>query len=255
VEIITLEDSGLTPVAPEPPRISPKEKRTKRRKRPANRKEKGRLIIQLTETSSAQTAEAAEDKGRPHQTADNFGSQPVHNAKEDVVLATEVASVQRPEDPIPDTEEVRSTDGREAVPAPDDTPEGSHMLAAQETRNPTDTERDTAPLSLQSSPTSTVARQMSATRAVRNQREEILALLETAMEQVRAWSGQDEAQTSAAAEAEVTTWKRRLANCEEAVKQKVASLTEAEKGQVELRKALADKEAELVVAHKEVAKC
>jgi chromosome segregation ATPase len=32
---------------------------------------------------------------------------------------------------------------------------------------------------------------------------------------------------------------------------KVASLTEAEKGQVELRKALADKEAELVAAHKE----
>jgi predicted nucleic acid-binding Zn-ribbon protein len=73
------------------------------------------------------------------------------------------------------------------------------------------------------------------------------------MERVRAWSGQDEAQTSAAAEAEITTWKRRLANCEEALKQKVASLTEAEKGQAELQKALADKEAELVAAHKEIA--
>jgi hypothetical protein len=47
VEIVNLEDSGLTPVAPEPPRMSPKEKRTKRRKRPAPRKEKGRLIIRL----------------------------------------------------------------------------------------------------------------------------------------------------------------------------------------------------------------
>jgi predicted nucleic acid-binding Zn-ribbon protein len=33
----------------------------------------------------------------------------------------------------------------------------------------------------------------------------------------------------------------------------VASLTEAEKGQVELRKALVDKEAELVAAHREMA--
>jgi hypothetical protein len=208
VEIVNLEDSELTPVAPEPPRISPKEKRTKRRKRPANRKEKDRLIIRLNETSSAQTVEATEDEGRPNQTADNFGSQLVHNAKEDAVLATEVASVQRPEDPVPGTE-VCSTDGREPVPAPVGTPEGSQMPVAQETRNPTDTERDTAPLSPQSSPASTAARQMSATRPVRNQREEILALLGTAMEWamewVRAWSRQDEAQTSAAAEAEVTT--------------------------------------------------
>jgi predicted nucleic acid-binding Zn-ribbon protein len=73
------------------------------------------------------------------------------------------------------------------------------------------------------------------------------------MDRVRAWNGQEEAQSLAAAEAEVTTLKRRLANYEEALKQKVASLTEAKKGQVELRKALADKEAELVPAHREVA--
>jgi chromosome segregation ATPase len=73
------------------------------------------------------------------------------------------------------------------------------------------------------------------------------------MDRVRAWSGQEEAQTSATAEAEVTTLKRRLANCEEALKLEVASLTEAEKGQVELRKALVEKEAELVAAHREVA--
>jgi hypothetical protein len=158
VEIVNLEDSELTPVAPEPPRISPKEKRTKRRKRPANRKEKGRLIIRLNETSSAQTAEAAEDEGRPNHTADNFGSLRVHNAEEDTILATNVASVQRPEDPIPGTEEVRSTDRREPVPAPVGTPAGSRMPAAQETRNPTDIERDIAPLSSQSSPASTAAR-------------------------------------------------------------------------------------------------
>jgi ABC-type Na+ transport system ATPase subunit NatA len=69
------------------------------------------------------------------------------------------------------------------------------------------------------------------------------------MDRVRAWNGQEEAQSSAAAEAEVTTLKRRLANCEEALKQKVASLTKAEKGQVELWKALVEKEAELVAAH------
>jgi hypothetical protein len=234
VEIVNLEDSELTPVVLEPPRISPKEKRTKRRKRPASRKEKGRLIIRLNETSSTQTAVAAEDEGRPNQTADNFGSQRVHNAEEDAILATNVASVQRLEDPVPGTEEVRSTDGKEPVPALVGTLEGSQMPAAQETRNPTDTEWDTAPLSPQSSPASTAARQMSATQPVRNQQEEILALFGTAMERVRAWSGQDEAQTSAAVEAEVTTWKKRLANCEEALKQKVASLTEAEKGQVEL---------------------
>jgi hypothetical protein len=72
-------------------------------------------------------------------------------------LATEVASVQRQEDPVPGTEEVRSTDGREGVPAPVGTPEGRQVQAA-----------------------------------------------------------------------EVTVLKRRLANCEEALKLKVVSLTEAE---------------------------
>jgi hypothetical protein len=50
----------------------------------------------------------------------------------------------------------------------------------------------------------------------------------------------------AVAEAEVTTLKRRLANCEEALRLKVMSLREAEKGQAELRRALTAKEAELV---------
>jgi arginine deiminase len=73
------------------------------------------------------------------------------------------------------------------------------------------------------------------------------------MDRVRAWNRPEEAQSSAAVEAEVTTLKRRLANCEEVLRLKVVSLMEAEKGQVELWKALAEKEAELVAAHKEVA--
>jgi hypothetical protein len=47
------------------------------------------------------------------------------------------------------------------------------------------------------------ARQLSATRPVRDQKEEILALLGTAMERVNAWSGREEAQTLAMAKAEV----------------------------------------------------
>jgi hypothetical protein len=93
VEIVNLEDSGITPVAPEPPRMSPKEKRKKRRKRAAQRDEDGWLVIRLNEAGSAQTADAAEDEGRPNQTADNFGSRTVHSAEEGAVLATDVASV------------------------------------------------------------------------------------------------------------------------------------------------------------------
>jgi hypothetical protein len=63
VDIVTLEDSEMTPVAPEPPRKSLKKK--KKRKRAAQRDEDGRLVIRLTEAGSAQTVEAAEDEGRP----------------------------------------------------------------------------------------------------------------------------------------------------------------------------------------------
>jgi hypothetical protein len=83
--------------------------------------------------------------------------------------------------PVQGTDEVRSTDGREPVPEPVGTPTERQLLEANEARNPTDTELDTAPLSLQSSPVSTAARQLLATRPVRDQREEILALLGTAM--------------------------------------------------------------------------
>jgi hypothetical protein len=61
---------------------------------------------------------------------------------------------------------------------------------------------------------------MSATGPVGDQREEILAVLGTAMDRVRAWKGPADAQRLALAEAEVTTLKQRLANCEEALRHK-----------------------------------
>jgi hypothetical protein len=153
VEIVIMEDSGITPVTPEPPRMSPKEKRKMRRKRAAQRNEDGQLVIGLNEAGSAQTKDAAEDEGRPNQTADNFGSRTVHSAEEAALLATDVASVQRM-----GTDEVRSTDGQEPVPEPVGTPMEDQLPEANEARNPTDTEQDTTLLSPQSSPLSMAAR-------------------------------------------------------------------------------------------------
>jgi hypothetical protein len=63
---------------------------------------------------------------------------------------------------------------------------------------------------------------------------EIMMMLERTMEKVCEWTEWIEAQTSATAESEVTIWKRPLANCEEALKQKAAALTKAVKRQAEL---------------------
>jgi hypothetical protein len=257
VDIVTLEDSEITPVAPKPLRKSPKGRKKKRRKRAVQRDEDGRLVIRLTEAGSAQTADAAEDEGRPNQTADNFGARTIHSAEEGAVLATDVATVQIMATPIQGAEEVRSTNGREPVEGQVDTQAEDHLPEANGQRKPVDTEWDTVPISPPSSPVSTAAtvvaaRQMSTTRPVREQKDEILALLGTVMKRIKAWSGRVEAETSEAVEADVTTWKKQLANCEEALRQKVASLTDAEKGQAELRKALATKEAELAAAQVEV---
>jgi hypothetical protein len=127
VEIVTLKDSGITPVAPEPPRMSPKEKRKKRWKRAAQRDEDRRLVIRLREVGSAQIADTAEDEGRSNQTADNFGIQIVHSAEEGTVLATDVASVQKMETPVQGTDEVRSIDRREPVKEPVGTPAGDQL--------------------------------------------------------------------------------------------------------------------------------
>jgi chromosome segregation ATPase len=87
---------------------------------------------------------------------------------------------------------------------------------------------------------------------VRDQKEEILSLLKTAMDQVCAWSERVEAQTSESAGRDVAMWKKRLTNCEEVLRQNTSSLTDAEKGQEELRQALAAKEAELAAARAEL---
>jgi hypothetical protein len=77
VEIIDLEESEQPPVVAEHTRRSPAESRARRRKKPAHRRKKGRFIIRLQETSSAHTADATEDEGRPTQTVDYFANPPV----------------------------------------------------------------------------------------------------------------------------------------------------------------------------------
>jgi chromosome segregation ATPase len=79
-----------------------------------------------------------------------------------------------------------------------------------------------------------------------------MMMLETAMEKVCEWSERVEAQTSETAGRDVTVWKRRLANCEESLKRKTASLTEAKKRQAELRQALEAKDAELAAVRLEL---
>jgi hypothetical protein len=47
VDIVTLDDSKITPVVPEPPRKSPKDKKKKKRKRAAHLDADGQLVIRL----------------------------------------------------------------------------------------------------------------------------------------------------------------------------------------------------------------
>jgi predicted nucleic acid-binding Zn-ribbon protein len=79
-----------------------------------------------------------------------------------------------------------------------------------------------------------------------------MLMLEKTMEKVCEWSARVEAQTTATAGREATIWKRRLANCEESLKRKGTALTEAEKGQTELRTALEAKDAELAKVRAEI---
>jgi hypothetical protein len=79
-----------------------------------------------------------------------------------------------------------------------------------------------------------VAGEIPAEPTVHEQATEIMMMLETAMLKVCVWSERIEAQTSETAERDVRIWKRRIENCEESLKRKSASLSEAEKGQVEL---------------------
>jgi predicted nucleic acid-binding Zn-ribbon protein len=79
-----------------------------------------------------------------------------------------------------------------------------------------------------------------------------MMMLETTMQRVCAWSKRVEAQTSDMTERDITIWKRRLENCEDSLKRKSASLSEAEKGQAELRKALEAKGAKLAKVRAEL---
>jgi hypothetical protein len=117
-------------------------------------------------------------------------------------------------------------------------------------RTTTDTEQETIPVSPPLTPVSTaatadVAEEVPADPAAREKATEIMMMLETVMQKVCAWSERVKAQTSKTVERDVIIWKRRLENCEELLKPKSASLSEAEKGQVELRKVLEEKDAEL----------
>jgi hypothetical protein len=106
-----------------------------------------------------------------------------------------------------------------------------------------ETEQDTVPVSQPSSPVSTAATAVASSgfkvetqvRSTHEDANEILMILEKTMERVCEWSERNQAQSSAIAERDVQVWKRRLVNCEEALKRKVAALTEAEKEQVALR--------------------
>jgi hypothetical protein len=164
-------------------------------------------------------------------------------------LATEVASVQSAGEPVLGTDEVQPTDGVEPVVETVDAPTPMIEDQAPEenfAQGHTDTERETIPVGPSSSPVSTEATADLATttlarptlRSTHEGANEIMLMLEKTMEKVCEWTERVEAQTPATANHEVTIWKRRLANCEESLKQKGTALTEAEKGQAELRKAL-----------------
>jgi hypothetical protein len=252
VNLINLDPSEITPAVPEDVRKSPKEKQKKKRRRSAQQETDGRLVIRLKTAGSAQPADATEATERPGGTTD-IHTETVHSAEEGAILATGVADVQEPMEPVPGTDEVQPTNGVEPVvetveaPTPmirDQTPE------EESARILTDTKQETIQVSSQSTPmsmgaTAEVAVEIAAEPMVREQATEIMMLLETVMQNVCAWSERIEAQTSATAERGVIILKRQLENCETSLKRKNTALSEVEKGQVELQKALEAKDAEL----------
>jgi chromosome segregation ATPase len=184
----------------------------------------------------------------------------VHSTEEGVALAIDLANVQETDDPVLGTDEVRPTDGVEPImetvdiPAPlVDNPTPEEDIAQINM----DTKQDTIPLrppssSVSMAATAVAARPRPAEITVREQANKIMLMLETAMEKVYEWSERVEAQISGSAGRDVTVWKKGLVNCEESLKQKTASLTEAEKGQAELRQALEAKDTELAAVRSEL---
>jgi hypothetical protein len=170
-------------------------------------------------------------------------------------LATAVASVQEIGEPVLSTDEVRPpTQGEELVVQMVGVPMLEATQAPREiTQERLDTERETVLVSQPSSPVSTgatvvVAGGVPAGTQVPSTREdanEIMMMLEQMMVKVCERSERIEAQTSATAERDMQVWKRRLVICEEALKGKVAVLTEVEKEQVVFRPVMEAKDAEL----------
>jgi hypothetical protein len=259
VEVIDQGSSEITPTVPADVGMSPKAKRKRKRRGSATKATDGRLVIRLKQSGPAQTAEATEDNERPGSTAVNQ-AETVQSVEDGAVLATEVADVQETREPVPDTEEVQPTDGVEPFVETVDAPRleiGNQTPEGESARTQTDPEQGSVRGYSQSPPvamgaTAEAAEELSAGPTVREQATEIMLLLESAMRNVCAWSERIEAQTSEKAERNAMVWKRRLENCEESLKQKSASLLEAEKGQEELRKALEAKDAELAKVRTEL---
>jgi hypothetical protein len=158
--------------------------------------------------------------------------------------------------PVLGTEEVRLTEGIEPVEETVDAPTPmiqGQTLEENGARNPMDTVLISPPSSpVSTAATAVAAKKLTVEHTVREQAEEIMSMLDTVMERVSAWSERGEAQTSESTGHNVTMWRKRLGNYEESLRQKTTSLTEAEKGQAELRQALATKEVELVAARAEL---
>jgi hypothetical protein len=237
VDIVNLEESELTPATPETVRKSPKEKQKSKRRRSAEQETDGQLVIRLKTTGSTRPADAAEVNERPGGTANIVEPATVHSAVDGADLATAVVSVQEPTQPVPGTDEVQLIDGIEPVVETVDAPTSmieDHTPEEESAWVNTDTEQETIQVSSPSTPISTaatvnVAGEIQVESTVREQTTEIMMMLETAMLKVCAWSERIEAQTSETAERDVKIWKRRLENCEESLKRKSASLSEAEK--------------------------
>jgi hypothetical protein len=251
VDIINLDESEITPTVPEDVRKSPKEKRNKKRRRSAQRETDGRLVIRLKTAGSTRPADATDDNGRPAERL-KFLRQ--------LYIAQRKAQFWPPGWQMCKNHQnpywvrmVQPTDGMEPIVETVDAPTpmiGDHTLEEESAQVHTDTEQETVQVSAPSTPMSTaatanVAGEKPAKPTVREQATEVMMLLEMAMRNVCAWSEWIEAQTSATAERDVIIWKRRLENCEASLKRKNAALSEAEKGQVELRKALEAKDTEL----------
>jgi hypothetical protein len=89
-------------------------------------------------------------------------------------------------------------------------------------------------------------------RSTRENVHEIMVLLKKTLEKVCERSEQIEAHKSTIGECNVQVWKRRLVNCQEALKCKVAVLTEAEKEQVSHWRAMEVKDTELAKVQAEL---